>query len=196
MKYSLNTGSHTYEVATLRRTMLPSRTATLMHREWEDDGSGTYASIISNYSFTAGSYSPDGKNNFRGYAAGQYLAYGSTTDVNFSLGDGTIVTMAGVAVYGSGTATYEYIPQSGVQFFALRFIRSGSTSFPTFNDADWFKTLRIINNTANTTEDIARSAFSTPSLSNDGTNGMATLQVNRTATMTSGDSITIQLRSD
>lgn len=154
------------------------------------------AGLISEYSYTAGSTSPDGKNTFRGYATGQYISYGSTTDTTFDLGDGTTISMSGVSVFSNGFATYEYIPQSGAQTFTLRFIRANSTSFPTFNDSNWFKTLRIINNTTSTTEDIARSSFSAPSITNDGTNAMATTQLNKTATTSNNDSITIQLRSD
>lgn len=153
--------------------------------------------LISSYSYTVGSNSPDGKNTFRGYATGQYINYGSTTaGSTFDLGDGTTISMTTVAVSSNGFATYEYIPQSGTQTFTLRLVRANSTSFPTFNDSNWFKTLRIINNTTSTTEDIARSSFSSPSLSNDGTDGMAIIQLNRTATTSTNDSITIQLRSD
>ena len=153
--------------------------------------------LISSYSYTVGSYSPDGKNAFRGYQTGQYINYGSTTaGSTFDLGDGTTITMTGVAVYSNGFATYEYVPQSAAQSFVVAFIRANSTSFPTFNDSNWFKTLRIINNTTSTTEDIARSSFSSPSITNDGTNGRAIITHYRTATTSANDSITIQLRSD
>ena len=152
--------------------------------------------LISSYSYTVGSTSPDGKNTFRGYATGQYVSYGSTSDTTFDLADGTTISMTNVAVYSNGFATYEYIPQSGAQTFTLRLIRANSTSFPTFNDSNWFKTLRIINNTTSTTEDIARSSFSAHSITNDGRDAMATTQLNRTATTSTNDSITIQLRSD
>lgn len=152
--------------------------------------------LISEYSYTAADNSPDAKNVFRGYAAGQYINFGSTSDSTFDLADGTTISMSGVFVNSNGFATYEYIPQSAAQSFVVRFIVANSTSFPTFNDSNWFKTLRIINNTTSTTADIARSSFSSPSLSNDGTNGMATITHYRTATSSAGDSITIQLRSD
>ena len=97
--------------------------------------------LISSYSYTVGSHSPDGKNVFRGYATGQYVSYGSTTaGSTFDLGDGTTISMTGVSVLSNGFATYEYIPQSGTQSFVVRFIVANSTSFPTFNDSNWFKT--------------------------------------------------------
>ena len=152
--------------------------------------------MISEYSYTAADNSPDGKNTFRGYATGQYVSYGSTSDTTFDLADGTTISLTTVSVNSNGFATYEYIPQSGTQTFVLRLIRANSTSFPTFNDSNWFKTLRIINNTTSTTEDIARSSFSSPSITTDGTDAMAIIQLNRTATSSAGNSITIQLRSN
>lgn len=152
--------------------------------------------LISSYSYIVGFNSPDGKNVFRGYATGQYVTFGMTSDSTFDLGDGTTISMSGVSVYSNGFATYEYLPQSSAQSFVVRFIIANATSFPTFNDANWFKTLRIINNTKNTTEDIARTSFTSPSPASDGTNVMSTITTFRTATSTPGNSITIQLRSD
>lgn len=97
---------------------------------------------------------------------------------------------------GSGFAIYENVPSSGSQTLIVRFFVLGQTSTPTFNDANWFTTLRMINNTDSRTEDIARSSFSDGADTTDGTN-VFTVKTNiRTANTSTGDSVTIQLRSD
>ena len=72
----------------------------------------------------------------------------------------------------------------------------GQTSTPTFNDANWFTTLRMINNSDVRTEDIARSSFADGGDTTDGTNVFTIKTTIRTANTSTGDSVTIQLRSD
>jgi len=72
----------------------------------------------------------------------------------------------------------------------------GQTSTPTFNDVNWFTTLRIINNTDVRTDNIARSSFTGGADTTDGTNVFTLKTTIRTANTSTGDSVTIQLRSD
>ena len=157
------------------------------------------AGLISEFTYTVGSYSPDGKNSFRGYNQAQYVNYGSVTESSFDIADGTTITTnttSGNFVTTNGFAIYEYVPSGGTQTFTIRFFILGQTSTPTFNDANWFTTLRIINNTDSTTEDIARSSFSNGGDTTDGTNVFTVKTTIRTSTTSTSDSVTIQLRSD
>lgn len=157
------------------------------------------AGLISEFTYTVGSNSPDGKNTFRGYSQGSSVNYGSVTESSFDIADGTTITTnttSGNFVNTNGFAIYEYVPSSGGQTFTIRFLILGQTSTPTFNDANWFTTLRMINNTDSTTEDIARSSFSDGADTTDGTNVFTVKTTARTSTTSTGDSVTIQLRSD
>lgn len=161
-------------------------------------GSGD-AGLISEFTYTVGSYSPDGKNSFRGYAQSQFVNYGSVTESSFDIADGTTITTNTTSanfVNTNGFAVYEYVPSAGIQTFVIRFLVLGQTSTPTFNDANWFTTLRMINSTDSTTEDIARSSFFNGSDTTDGTSVFTVKSSNRTSTTSTGDSVTIQLRSD
>ena len=156
------------------------------------------AGLISEFTYTVGSFSPDGKNSFRGYSQGS-ANFGSVTESSFDIADGTTITTnttSGNYVSGNGFAVYEYVPSSGSQTFVIRFLVLGQTSTPTFNDANWFTTLRMINSTDSTTEDIARSSFADGGDTTDGTNVFTLKTSIRTANTSTGDSITIQLRSD
>lgn len=97
---------------------------------------------------------------------------------------------------GNGFAIYENVPSSGSQTLLIRFLILGQASTPTFNDANWFTTLRMINNSDVRTEDIARSSFSDGVDTTDGTSVFTLKTTIRTANTSTGDSVTIQLRSD
>ena len=78
----------------------------------------------------------------------------------------------------------------------------GATAPPTFNDSNWFKSLKVINNTDSTDFTIQRSGFTSPNTVTDNTNCVSTIQYSKTGSEWSetffdtGDSITVQLRSD
>jgi hypothetical protein len=159
------------------------------------------AGLISEFSFTAGQFTADGKNISRGYFRG-YLSYGTTTDTSFDLASGItidLVNNSGISppLNFAGAAFTEYDPQSGSDTLTFGLYAKGhSSGMPTFNDANYFKTLKLTNNTAGSTMSIARSGFTFGTPASDGTDSFVALNKTQTIGIVNGNSYTVQLRSD
>ncbi len=159
--------------------------------------------VISEFTIAVASTSAGGKDNFRGYSKGQFINFGSTSGTTFDLADGTTVQLASTTyVSGLAFAFYEFDSNSSTDRVDMRVHILGATASPTFNDSNWFKSLKIINNTDSTDFTIQRSGFTSPSIVTDNTNCISTIQYSKTGSEWSetffdtGDSITVQLRSD
>ena len=159
--------------------------------------------MISEFTITVDSSSAGGKNNFRGYSKGQFVNFGSTSGTTFDLADGTTVQLASTSYVTSlSFAFFEFDSGSSTDRVDMRVHILGATAPPTFNDSNWFKSLKVINNTDSTNFTIQRSGFTSPSTVTDSTNCISTIQYSKTGSEWSetffdtGDSITVQLRSD
>lgn len=101
-----------------------------------------------------------------------------------------------------GGAFFEFDSGFSTDRIDMRVHILGATAPPTFNDSNWFKSLKIINNTDSVSFTLQRSGFNSPNTSADGTNCISTIQYSKTGSEWSesffdtGDSITVQLRSD
>ena len=159
--------------------------------------------MISEFTITVASSSAGGKDNFRGYSKGQFVGFGSTSGTTFDLADGTTVQLASTSYVSSlGFAFYEFDGNSATDKIELRLHILGATAPPTFNDSNWFKSLKIINNTDSTDFTIQRSGFINPTTTTDNTNCISVTSYSKTGSEWSetffdtGDSITVQLRND
>tara|TARA_B100000965_G_C19603362_1_gene764393 strand:- start:5996 stop:6574 length:579 start_codon:yes stop_codon:yes gene_type:complete len=163
--------------------------------------SNSTSPVISEFSFTAGLFTADGKNISRGYYRGT-LTYGTTTDTSFDLASGItidLVNNSGVSppLNFAGAAFTEYDPQSGSDILTFGLYAKGhSSGMPAFNDANYFKTLKLTNNTAGSTVSIARSGFSFGTPLSDGTDSYVALSKSQTIGIVNGNNYTVQLRSD
>ena len=159
--------------------------------------------LISEFTIVVASASAGGKNNFRGYSKGQFVNFGSTSGSTFDLADGTTVQLASTSYVTSlAFAFFEFDTDSSTDRVDMRVHILGATAPPTFNDSNWFKSLKVINNTDSTDFTIQRSGFTSPNTVTDNTNCISTIQYSKTGSEWSetffdtGDSITVQLRSD
>ena len=96
---------------------------------------------------------------------------------------------------------FEFDGASATDQLSIRLHILSATAPPTYNDSNWFKTLRVINNTDSVEFSVARSGFGAPSTANDGTNCTSLITINNSSTWSedffvTSDSITVQLRSD
>lgn len=160
--------------------------------------------LISEFTYTVASASAGGKDNFRGYSKGQYLYFGTTSTDSFELGDGTTSYLTNTTWVSSlGGAFYELDSGFSTDRIDMRVHILGATAPPTFNDSNWFKSLKITNNTDSVSFTLQRSGFSSPSTTTDGTNCISVIQYSNPyppvwidSFFDTGDSITVQLRSD
>ncbi len=159
----------------------------------------TSSPLIAEFTYTTGSYSPDNKNMNRGYSNDFVNSYGTIDVSSFNLADGTTITtdsFLNTTISSEGFEFKEFLPQFGNDTLIIVAHFIGNTSPPAFTDANWFKTLRIINNTQGTTEDILRSAFTASAVDVTSPDSKVTIFMQRVAVTSNNDSITVQLRSD
>ena len=168
------------------------------------------AGLISEFTFTAGQLSFDGKNFTRGFTkSGLSAAYnfGSTTATTLAIGSGATASLTAVGGAGSsfaGSAFNEYDPQSGNHRVNIVLFFSGQSAPATINDANYFKSVKFINHTQSTEHTLQRSYFTNQTVISDsqGASDSRTqfLGNGNVSTGTIGialnDSITFQLRSD
>lgn len=160
--------------------------------------------LISEFTYTVASTSAGGKDNFRGYSKGQFVSFGTTSTDSFQLGDGTTSHLTNTSyVSNLGGAFFEFDSGFSTDRIDMRVHILGATAPPTFNDSNWFKSLKITNNTDSVSFTLQRSGFSSPSTTTDGTNCISVIQYSNPyppvwidSFFDTGDSITVQLRSD
>jgi hypothetical protein len=139
----------------------------------------------------------------RGYAVAGFIpGFGFTTPSTITIGSGAVLnlmTRAGTDLQQSVPALYEYDPDSGAAetiTFVMISTTSG-TSAPANNDANYFKSLKLINTTQNTTTVIQRSDFQLSTLNSTSGNGFrANFTRVQTVNINNLDVIKVQLRSD
>lgn len=163
------------------------------------------AGLISEFTFTAGQYTADSKNYNRGFqrsGLGGSFQYGSVTETSYDLAGGITIDLVnsnGIdpPLNYVGSSLYEYDPQSGSEIVVMAMFAKGhANGMPTFNDANFFKTLKIINNTTNSTATIARSDFTVSTNTSNSTDSFMSIQKTQTIGIANTNSITVQLRSD
>ena len=168
------------------------------------------AGLISEFTFTAGQNTFDGKNFTRGFVKsglGAFYNIGSTTATTLAIGSGataSLTTTGGVGLNFAGSGFIEYDPQSGNHRVNVALHFSGQSAPTTINDANYFKSVKFINHTQNTEHTLQRSYFTTQSVVPDSQGASDSRTVfSGDATVSTGtigiaqnDSITFQLRSD
>jgi len=160
--------------------------------------------VISEFTITVASTSAGGKDNFRGYSKGQFVGFGTTSTDSFELADGTTSHLTNTSYVSSlGGAFFELDSGFSTDRIDMRVHILGATAPPTFNDSNWFKSLKITNNTDSASFTLQRSGFSSPSTTTDNTNCISTIQHSNPyppawgeGFFDTGDSITVQLRRD
>jgi hypothetical protein len=168
------------------------------------------AGLISEFTFTAGQVTFDGKNFTRGFSksgSNAALNYGSTTATTLAIGSGataSLTTTGGSGMGFVGSSFSEFDPQSGNHRVNIILFFSGQSAPATINDANYFKSVKFINHTQSTEHTLQRSYFANQTVIPDAQGGSDSrtqfLGNQAVSTGTIGiaqnDSITFQLRSD
>lgn len=168
------------------------------------------AGLISEFTFTAGLVTFDGKNFTRGFTKSGLSAnhnYGSTTATTLAIGSGATASLTTVGGAGSsfaGSSFVEYDPQSGNHRVNIVLFFSGQSAPATINDANYFKSVKFINHTQSTEHTLQRSYFTNQTVIPDALGASdSRTQFIGDSTVSTGtigiaqnDSITFQLRSD
>ena len=162
--------------------------------------------VIAEFSFTVGSLTELGsKDVLRGYQAGGLVAFNfgssiSPTEITVANGHtADLDTGGGYTISFVGSALYERDPNSGGanSVFLSLYFPNETASVPANTDANFFKSLRIINNANSTEATIQRSDMTFASNTDStGTGYRAAFGKTQTINMGTSGTRTIQLRSD
>jgi hypothetical protein len=161
--------------------------------------------VIAEFSFTVGSLTELGsKDALRGYRVSA-LGFGfgssiSPTEITVANGHtADLDTGGGYTISFMGSALYERDPNSGGanSVFLSLYFPTEPASVPANTDANFFKSLRIINNADNTEATIQRSDMTFASNTDStGTGYSVSFYKTQTINMGTSGTRTIQLRSD